>query len=263
MKIAQVAPLFESVPPKRVRRHGARRLLPDRSAGGAGPRRDAVRQRRLASLRPRWCRSCDRALRLDPARPRPADLAHAADRPRVRARGIVRRDPLPHRHAALAAGAPAAHAVPDHAARPPRPAGPQAAVPPSSAAIRWCRSPTASARRCRAPTGSATVHHGLPPDLYRFHPKPAGLLRLRRPHLAGEALRPRDRDRHGRAARRCASRRRSTTPTATTSSARSSRCWTIRWSTSSARSATPTRTSSSATRRRCCSRSTGPSRSAW
>ena len=49
-----------------------------------------------------------------------------------------------------------------------------------------------------------------------------------------------------------------------TSSARSSRCSTIRWSSSSARSAKPRRTSSSATRARCCSsRSTGPSRSGW
>ncbi len=41
----------------------------------------------------------------------------------------------------------------------------------------------------------ATVHHGLPESHYRFQATPGGLLRLPRPHLAGEARRPRDRDR--------------------------------------------------------------------
>ena len=41
----------------------------------------------------------------------------------------------------------------------------------------------------------ATVHHGVPAHLYRFHPEPGRLFRFRRPHLAGEARRPRDRDR--------------------------------------------------------------------
>ena len=44
---------------------------------------------------------------------------------------------------------------------------------------------------------------------------------------------------------------------------RSSRCWTIRSSSSSARSPRRRRARFSAGARRCCSRSTGPSRSAW
>ncbi len=48
MRIAQVAPLYESVPPQALRRHGASRLLPDRRAGAARARGHAVRQRRLA-----------------------------------------------------------------------------------------------------------------------------------------------------------------------------------------------------------------------
>ena len=37
MRIAQVAPLFESVPPETVRRDGASRLVFDRGTGPAGP----------------------------------------------------------------------------------------------------------------------------------------------------------------------------------------------------------------------------------
>ena len=45
-----------------------------------------------------------------------------------------------------------------------------------------------------------TIHHGLPPDLYRFSPTPdAGPVpRLPRPHFPREAPRPRHRDRHPR-----------------------------------------------------------------
>ena len=43
---------------------------------------------------------------------------------------------------------------------------------------------------------AATVHHGMTTDLYRFSPQAARLPGLPRPHLAGEAAGPGDRHRH-------------------------------------------------------------------
>ncbi len=60
----------------------------------------------------------------------------------------------------------------------------------------------------------------------------------------------------------CASQPRSTTPTRCIFGSRSSRCWTTRWSSSSARSAKARSRISWAAPRPCCSRSTGPSLSA-
>ena len=84
----------------------------------------------------------------------------------------------------------------------------------------------------------ATVHHGLPEDLYHFHPRaaattsPSSAASRRRSASTARSRSP------GHAACRCASRPRSTASTRPTSSARSSRCSTIRWSSTSARSAT-------------------------
>ena len=58
------------------------------------------------------------------------------------------------------------------AARPPRPAGPEAAVPPLSASIRWCRSPHSQRAPLPWANWRATVHHGLPLGLYSLHPQP-------------------------------------------------------------------------------------------
>ena len=110
---------------------------------------------------------------------------------------------------------------------------------------------------------AATVYHGLPVDL---HPPDRGatrrLCRLSRPHLAGEAAGSRHRDcasaRHSAEDRgQGRSRRRSLFP-----DARSSRCSTAPASNSSARSTSIRRRNSWARRRRCCFPSTGRSRSA-
>ena len=109
MRIAQVAPLYESVPPQALRRHRARRLLPDRGARPPGARRHAVRERRLGDARAARAR-CARARcgstarRVDAARaPRAACSSRCSQRARR-----VRRHPLPHRLPALPAGSRAA-----------------------------------------------------------------------------------------------------------------------------------------------------------
>ena len=51
MKIAQIAPLAEKLPSASLRRHRKDRFLSDRRAGGAGPRGDALRQRRFEDQR--------------------------------------------------------------------------------------------------------------------------------------------------------------------------------------------------------------------
>ena len=79
------------------------------------------------------------------------------------------------------------------------------------------------------------------------------LSRLPRPHLAREAARPRHRDRRARRHAAAGSPPRSTRSTATTGARRSSRwCGAIPMSSSSARSASARRRTSSATPRRCC-----------
>ena len=110
---------------------------------------------------------------------------------------------------------------------------------------------------------AATVYHGLPAGLHRPIAEPQRRLRrLSRPHLAGETSRPRHRDcarawhsaqdrSQGRPRRRGLFPRR-----------RSSRCSTGPASSSSARSTNIRRRNSWARRWRCCSRSTGRSRSA-
>ena len=109
------------------------------------------------------------------------------------------------------------------------------------------------------------IHHGLPQNLLQpLGARRRRLSRLPRPHLAREAARPRHRDRGAQRAASCASPPRSTRSTATTGARRSSRCCgAMPTSTTSARSATPRRRTSWATPRRCCFPSTGPSRSAW
>ena len=65
MKIAQIAPLYESCPPQLLWRHRAGRLLSDRGTGPARTRGHAVRQRRLAHLGASGAGLRSSALRLD------------------------------------------------------------------------------------------------------------------------------------------------------------------------------------------------------
>ena len=111
----------------------------------------------------------------------------------------------------------------------------------------------------------ATVYHGLPRDI-TFLPSSTGRLPgVSRPHFSRKAARPGDR--HRPAGRHEAQGRRQDLSggTRATTKRRSSRCCANRspGSSSSARSAAGTRTSFWAMRTHCCFRSTGRSRSAW
>ena len=146
MRIAQIAPLHEAVPPKLY--GGTERVVsyPDRGAGGARPRRDAVRQRRFRHLRPACEPVWPRALRLDPAIRDPIA-------PHMLLMEAVRRQAddfdVLHFHMdywPFSPVQPPAHAVRDHAARPARPAGAAAGVRHLPATCRWCRSRNAQRR---------------------------------------------------------------------------------------------------------------------
>ena len=256
-------PPYESVPPEAVRRHGARRLLPDRGAGAAGARGHAVRQRRLgdegeAGRRLPAGPVARPGLPGDAAAPRPADGAG------LRGCLPLRRHPLPLRLPAL----PPAAALPlperDDAARAAARPGPGAAVrgvPRGAAGLHLRRSAPADPRRqlagdrlSRAAAGPAHL-----PRAARRVP------RVPRPHVPREARRSRHRDRApGR--HEAQDRRQDLSGGTRLLPARpSSRCCASRGagSSSSARSAAGRRTSSWATPAPCSSRSTGRSRSAW
>ena len=111
---------------------------------------------------------------------------------------------------------------------------------------------------------AATVYHGLPRRPAQADLRSARrLCGVSRPHLAGEAARPRDRDR-ARARRPAEDRRQGGRvdevyfPRDDRAAARCSRA-----SSSSARSTSSRKANFSARRWRCCSRSIGRSRSAW
>ena len=263
MKIAQVAPLIESVPPKayggteRVVSYLTEALVElghDVTLFASGDSQTAAQLVPVVAAQPA----------AGPAPARLADVAHDHARPGVRAGAGLRRGPLPRRLPALSAGAALPDAVPDHAARPARPARPAAAAPPLPRAGAGVDLATASAsrspmgrlarhgasRRCRRICTAFIPSRG---DYFAFVGRISPEKRVDRAIEIAQAAR--------RAS--CASRPRSTASTRRTSSARSRRCSTIRWSSSSARSTSRRRTSSSATHARCCFRSTGPSRSAW
>ena len=239
MKIAQVAPLFESVPPKAY--GGTERVVSYLTEALVELGHDVTLFASGDSLtRARsWCRWSSAACGCDPRRPDWL-MWHTIMLDQVFEQAPrVRRDPLPRRLPALSAGAPLPDAVPDHAARPARPARPGCRCTGTSASSRWCRSRDASASRWPTPLDRHGASRPARSDLYRFHRRAGRLLRVPRPHLAGEARRPRDRDRHGRG--HAAAHRGQGRPASTraTSSARSARCSTTRWSSSSARSTRP------------------------
>ena len=265
MRIAQVAPLIESVPPKlyggteRVVSYLTEELVRqghDVTLFASGDSRTSAR------LVP-----CSReALRLDPGVRDPLPHAHAACSSRCggrRDRFDVLHFHIDYLHFPLFRAD--RRAGRDHAARPARPARPARRSTASSATCRWSRSRTQPARgRCRRSSWVGTVHHGLPRDLLRFSPEPGAATS---PSSAASRRRsgPTGRSRSPSApACRCKiAAKVDQADRALLRARRSSRCSTTRWSSSSARSATRRRRRSSAARWRCCSRSTGRSRSAW
>jgi glycosyltransferase involved in cell wall biosynthesis len=108
----------------------------------------------------------------------------------------------------------------------------------------------------------ATVYHGLPDDLYRFHPEPGRYLAF-----LGRICPEKRVDRAIAIAKRAGVELKIAAKVDAAdeeySRPRSGTCWTTRWSSSSARSATARRRGSSAARRPCSCRSAGRSRSDW
>ena len=175
MRIAQVAPLFESVPPEAVRRDGAGRLVPDRGVRPPGARRHAVRQRRLADRRPAGA-----GLPAGPLGDARVPGDAAPPRPPGRARGRrgppVRRDPLPPRLRPFPrrrAACPARRSPPSTggSTRPTR-----RALFETFPRSRSCRSPTTRARPIPGASWRATVHHGMPLDVHTFREAPGTYL---------------------------------------------------------------------------------------
>jgi hypothetical protein len=263
MRIAQIAPLHEAVPPRlyggteRVVAHLTDALV---DLGHEVTLFASAEARTKAALVP----ARDRAIRLDPA-PLKSDLAaHLALLHEVHRR---RHDfDLLHFHLDLlhfpffadlaARTVTTLHGRLDLEDLP-------------AAYARWPRFPLVSvsdAQRAPLPGANwmATVHHGLPAGLLPFSETP------RSPALYSSAGSARRSGWTGRSpspsapACACGSPPRSTPSTAPTSRKRSRPCCaTSRWSSSWARSGTRRRRRSSAAPARCCSRSTGRSRSGW
>ena len=183
-----------------LRRHRADRRPPHRRAGRARPRGDAVRQRRGADQG----HAGAGARPGHPARPAPlkSDLAaHLSMLHELH----QRRDEFDvlHFHVDLIHFpffAEHRGADRDHAARPARPEGPAGGL--SRAGRDYpagldLRRPARA--RCPRPTGSPPSRTGCRRASTRFTAAPRRRLpRLPRPHLAGEAARPGDRDRQAR-----------------------------------------------------------------
>ena len=129
MRIAQVAPLTEAVPPKLY--GGTERVVHwlTEELVALGPRRHAVRQRRFPDLGETRCDLAEGAApRRRRARSQRAAHGDAGTRPAEMRRRGIRLPAFPSRLLSVLAVFPAADAVPDHAARPARPAGAPAGV---------------------------------------------------------------------------------------------------------------------------------------
>ena len=177
MKIAQVAPLAEAVPPKLY--GGTERVVSWLTEElVAGSRRHAVRQRRFANLCAARRLRAPSGLRLD-GHPRPhGDSAVDA---RSRCGGARSEFDIIHFHVDLLQfplfQRPRAQ-MPDDAARPARPAGLHAGLPRVSADAAGLDLATTSAGPMPPPSNwLATVHHGLPASGFPFE-------RARRRYLA-------------------------------------------------------------------------------
>ena len=192
MKIAQVAPLMESVPPRLY--GGTERIVSylTEELVAAGPRRHAVRERRLhhrGQARP--------VLRAGAApqcrRPRSHPLLHADARQGAPAGPRLRHHPLPHRPVPLSRSSATSPIARSRRCTAGRTCPTCCRSTPAFPRCRWSRSRMRSARRC--PTRS----YRRPPSItacraicWRPRLQPARRLpRVHRAHLAREARRPR------------------------------------------------------------------------
>ena len=173
MKIAQIAPLAESVPPRlyggteRIVSYLTEELVAQGHDVTLFASGDSETSARLVKCTPA-------ALRLNPAvrDPLPHHLL-MLEQVRQRAQDFD----ILHFHIDLMQFPllrTIATPVGDDAARPARPARPHAVLPRLPTTCPWSPSPTTSARRCRRCNWVRTIHHGLPRDLYRFSPSATG-----------------------------------------------------------------------------------------
>ena len=220
MRIAQVAPLFESVPPhgyggtERVVSYLTEELVEQGHEVTLFASGDSVTRAQLVAIVPRACgstRDCP-----DPLMRSTLRCSTTCSRDASR----LRRDPLPHRLPALPAGAAL------HGCRRlttlhgrldlPGPGAAATAISPSMPLVSISDAPApAAAARALAARPSTTACRATSTA---FEPAARRLPRVPRPHLAREARRPRHRDRARRRHAAAASPPRSTRPTATTSS---------------------------------------------
>ena len=196
MRIAQIAPLIESVPPQLY--GGTERVVSylTEELVRAGPRGHAVRERRLAHLgragavlgpgaaarsdnaRPRCRTTWSCWTRCGGARPSSTSCTSTSTTCISRCFATSPRRTLTTLHGRLD--------LPDL----------PVASTARSRSSRWSRSPTTSGGPARDWHWLRTVHHGLPRDLYRVRAEARRRLsRLPRPDLPREAARSRDRDR--------------------------------------------------------------------
>ena len=261
MKIAQISPLMESVPPRLY--GGSERIVSyltdelvrqghDVTLFASG---DSVSSAKLVRCVPM-------ALRLDANVRDPIPYYMLMlDRVREMARRI-RYPAFPHRPVSLSAVSADRQSDRDHSARTAGPARPEAACMSASATCRWCRSPTRSESRFANANFAATVYHGLPLQTAQAQSTSRAAIMWRSSDVS-----PRKSGRTGRSGspRRSAcesrSRPRSTRSTRPISARPSRRSSISPASNISARSTSARRANSWAKRAHCCSRSTGRSRS--
>ena len=170
MRIAQVSPLYESVPPKLY--GGTERVVSFLTEELVDLGHDVTLFASGDSVtRAGWSRARRAALRLD-ERCRDPLAHHLAMLEEVFARARrVRRHPLPPRLPVVSRWrAAAAFPTSTTDARPARLAGSGAALPDVRRHRRWCRSPTRSARRCRSRTGAAPSTTGCRSTCIRSGP---------------------------------------------------------------------------------------------
>ena len=172
MRIAQVAPLYEAVPPRlyggteRIVAHLTDALVDLGHEVTLFASAEAQTQAKLVAGR-------DQAIRLDPARSQVRSRgAHvdAARGPSPTAR--VRHRPLPCRPDPFPLLRRARRADRDHTAWPAGPEGSAGASTRAGRSSRWSRSPTTSAGRCPMPTGARPSRTGSPTSLYSFTAEP-------------------------------------------------------------------------------------------
>ena len=178
-----------------LRRHRADRLLPDRGARRARPRRDAVRERRFGDPREpgAGCRA-GAAARPDVARPAgPACARCWSEVFAARGEFDVIHFHTDYLHFPLCAALPHGPVTTLHG---------RLDLPDLRAAVPRVRRRAAGVDLRRAARAAAAGRTGGRPcttgcrrDLLRFGTPSRRVSRLRRPHLAGEAARPGDRDR--------------------------------------------------------------------